>query len=159
VIGYVRSSTPTQSVAASYGLHYLQVNLQWMQFEEGMHMALFRADEYREAAQLATLWTCNPFLPEWVEWERSVLGKEDQPAPPVYAWQPGWEMDHLHVNLGNLGERCDRLVERARARLAAGAAAREAELRVYEELAFYYLFRHSALALDQHIMGEAAPLR
>jgi DNA-binding NtrC family response regulator len=102
-------------------------------------MPLFSESERPTAEALGRLVNTNPFLPDWVEGERRVLGEQFQEAPAVYSRQAFWEEGYLHPNLRHIGERANGLVRKARARLAAGGAA-DADLPLYEDLALYQLY-------------------
>jgi transcriptional regulator with AAA-type ATPase domain len=130
--------------------HFLSILLHFLQVDaaEGMTMALFHAAERELAEKVSELVVCNPFLPEWRDKERRLLGRDDPAAPPVYAWQPGWG---LFAEAAHLGEQIDTLVDRARARLAAGIAATPRELALYEDVAMYRLYRHHGGGLDEYI--------
>ncbi len=119
-------------------------------------MALFESSDRRFAESFSRLVTSNPFLPEWVGRERELLGSDYREAPRVYAWHPGWTPDSAHANLGEVGDRVDRLVDRARQRLAEGRAAAEKERVLYADLALYRLYRHHALPLDG-LIAEPGP--
>src|SRR5437868_7586779 len=100
-------------------------------------MVLFQAADRRFVEVVSQLINCNPFLPRWVELEREALGTEFREAPRFYSRRSEWDPSHLHPNLIALGERVDRLAERARQRLADGVRATEREAEVDEELAWF----------------------
>jgi DNA-binding NtrC family response regulator len=102
-------------------------------------MALFSESERPTAEALCRLLNTNPFLPDWVEGERQILGARFQEAPAVYSRQAFWAEGHLHPNVGAIGELADGLVQRAWTRLDAGGAA-DADWVLYEDLALYQLY-------------------
>jgi hypothetical protein len=127
-------------------------------------MALFQTAERKLGEKCADLVVCNPFLPQRVEAMREVLGDRFVPEAPVIAWQPGlglWESETAYPNIARVGDDAARLLGRARERLEAGVSPTEAELRLYEVLAFYQLYRDHGEALDEYIdaasVGKVGP--
>ncbi|HMF17782.1 MAG TPA: sigma 54-interacting transcriptional regulator [Gemmataceae bacterium] len=119
-------------------------------------MALFQPAEQRFADNLSRLIYSNPFLPERIELERTLLGADYVSAPWVYHKID--ELDHEHPNLTLLDERVEKVVAGARERLAQGIQAGEAELALYADLATYLLYRRfRAGLLDTVARGLEQP--
>ncbi len=102
-------------------------------------MSLFTEAERPLAEALGRLVNTNPFLPDWVEGEREILGSRFQDAPAVYSRQAFWAEGYLHPNVQAVGELANGLVQQAWARLDAGGAA-DADVPLYEDLALYQLY-------------------
>jgi transcriptional regulator with AAA-type ATPase domain len=81
----------------------------------------------------------NPFLPEQVELERAVLGKDFVEGEPVWSQQVQ-KPDQPRANVLRIAERLERLVEQLQARLGQGTAARDEDLLLYEDAVLYLLF-------------------
>jgi transcriptional regulator with AAA-type ATPase domain len=102
-------------------------------------VSLFSTAERRQAEALVHLLHTNPFLPEWVEREREILGPAFVEAPDVYSRQASWREGHMHENLAAVCARVETLVTHARQRLGQVAAG-DRELELYEDLALYQLY-------------------
>lgn len=111
-------------------------------------MELFDSKDRGFAEGLYRLINCNPFLSEWVEQERATLGPAFTEVSRAYVRPAQWAADYLHPNVVALGERVDHLAEQTRQRLADGARPTDEELRLYEDLVMYYLYRQKALQRD-----------
>ncbi len=79
---------------------------------------------------VSKLATCNPFLPERIEYRREALGSDFREEDPVFR-MPVDRPDTPHVNFLKIKERCDTLVTRMREGLTEGATATEQELGLY----------------------------
>jgi DNA-binding NtrC family response regulator len=109
-------------------------------------MALFPYGERGAAEALGRLVHTNPFLPEWVEAERRVLGAAFRPAPAVYSRDELWESGRVHPNVLAVAARVERLVTAANRRLAPDT--NPAELARYQDIALYHLYLTHGGALD-----------
>jgi hypothetical protein len=81
---------------------------------------------------------CNPFLPEWVEHERALLGRdfvEGEAVQSLSVHQP----DVPRANVRLIAARLERLAEELRGRLARGPAG-EHDLLLYEDAIIYLLY-------------------
>jgi len=107
------------------------------------------------ARALGTLTRANPFLPEWIEAERRILGPgfiADDPvwhARPVVA--PNWN-PNVEALVATIGA----LAEALRARLAAGIDPGE-DRALYEDVALYLLYHRIEPALYALVTGAGAP--
>jgi hypothetical protein len=82
----------------------------------------------------------NPFLPERVELERAVLGRDFVEGEPVWSQQVE-APEQPRRNVGLIGERLEPLVEQSRWRLGEGAEARGNDLILYEDAVLYLLYQ------------------
>src|SRR5260370_11066594 len=81
---------------------------------------------------------CNPFLPEWVEHERSLLGNdfvEGEAVQSLSVHQP----DVPRANVRLIAARLEKLAEELRGRLSRGPAG-EHDLLLYEDAIIYLLY-------------------
>jgi DNA-binding NtrC family response regulator len=124
-------------------------------------MSLFSPSDRCLAEKLSRLILSNPFLPEWVDRERDILGDRYTEAPPAYNRQPRWIGDLLHPNIVAIISLVDKLIERAQMALRRGATIDPVELAHYEDLACYHLYKQHAEELDRlielHVSGESIP--
>jgi transcriptional regulator with AAA-type ATPase domain len=103
-------------------------------------MSLFSAADRPVAEALGRLVHTNPFLPDWVEAERQVLGARFREGPAAYSRQAFWSEGYYHPNVLAVVERLDTLVRQARERLDEGGTS-AAELSLYQDLALYQLYQ------------------
>jgi transcriptional regulator with AAA-type ATPase domain len=82
---------------------------------------------------------CNPFLPEWVEWERAALGREFVAGEAVWS-QPVDAPEQSRVNVGRVAARLGPLLDELARKLRAGARAGERDLGIYEDGALQWLY-------------------
>ena len=110
-------------------------------------MPLFPADERRAVESVARLAACNPFVPEFVEWERSLLGPDHASDGAVWNLraQPAAE-NRAPAMVGVIAERAAR---GARERLSKRPAATRDELILYGQVVVYTLFQRYAEPLHQ----------
>ncbi len=101
-------------------------------------MALFKGKERAIAGAMSRLTAVNPFSPERIALEAEVLGDTFVATGPV--WSVDAELDGLNPNLAALDAAGTDLLEKARARLAGGAAAGAEEQQLYEDLVLYRLY-------------------
>jgi transcriptional regulator with AAA-type ATPase domain len=81
---------------------------------------------------------CNPFLPERVELERAVLGREFVEGEPVWSRR---SEDRPRANAWRIAERVGELLERLGPRLGENAGAAERDLVLYEDAALLLLYQ------------------
>ncbi|MFA6243176.1 MAG: sigma 54-interacting transcriptional regulator [Candidatus Hydrogenedentales bacterium] len=98
-------------------------------------MALFRDSERTCADALVGLGYCNPFLPERIDFERAVLGKQ-----------------FIGTNIGLLTQRAKSLADSARERLVQGEHVTDAERALYEDVALHFLYNDYAEHFFTHII-------
>ncbi len=101
-------------------------------------MSLMRGKERAIAEAMARLTAVNPFLPERIANEREVLGRRFVKTREV--WNVDTELGGLNPNLARIDEAVRELLPQLRERLAAGEAATDEELELYEELVLYALY-------------------
>jgi hypothetical protein len=100
----------------------------------------FIRDSERDAVQaVAALVDCNPFLPEWVDLERRVLG--DAFVPTAAVWHAAGAAAPRNPNRLPLRTVVERAGTTLQQRLAAGASATPAELAEYHAVVLYLLFQ------------------
>ncbi|MBI5095424.1 MAG: sigma 54-interacting transcriptional regulator [Candidatus Hydrogenedentes bacterium] len=114
-------------------------------------MALFTDTERGAAEAVVNLSYCNPFLPERIDYERTILGKTFVATDG--AWHKHVEEDAERPNIGLLTQRAKELADGARERLIRGAKTREAERPIYEDTALYYLYNKYAEPLLEYIIS------
>jgi hypothetical protein len=123
---------------------------------QSMHGPMRFLDDSEAAvlAAVAALAQGNPFLPERVEAEQTVLGDAFVDSGAV--WHAETELAGLHPNLEGLRSGVEELAPRLRERLAKGAKARRDELVHYEGLVRHLLYmRYEACWLDLIRKAEA----
>ena len=81
----------------------------------------------------------NPFLPDRVECERAVLGREFVAGEPVWSYRA--EHPEPRVNVWRIVEKVAPVVEELRAKLAAGSAVNESGLQLYEDAALQVIYQ------------------
>ncbi|HSB61610.1 MAG TPA: sigma 54-interacting transcriptional regulator [Vicinamibacteria bacterium] len=128
-------------------------------------MSLFESAERAVAEAAAALGSRNPFLPEWIEAERRVLGEAWIPREAPWHLDPESARDGVPAanrNLALLQERAEALAARARDRLAEGRSPGDAERALYDNLAVSVLYyRYQDRIHERHVMprdGGAAPV-
>ena len=113
-------------------------------------MAFMTETERAFARGLSDLFLANPFLPDWVSAQRTVLGQEFVTAPPVWHAHPN-PLDR-NPNIAALNARIEAFATRLRERLVDGAdPGPDAEL--YQDLSSYLLFAHLEPELKQLMAG------
>ncbi len=105
--------------------------------------SLFSDRERDIVGAIARLADGNPFSPERIQDERTVLG--DRFTPRSAVWHAEKDISEVDPNLVELGAAVERLVPELRERLENGARASDAELLLYESAVRHLLFqRHIA---------------
>jgi transcriptional regulator with AAA-type ATPase domain len=100
----------------------------------------FVSDEQRALLRgVLRLGYANPFLPERVECERTVLGAEFQEGEPVWSYRA--EHPGPRDNVWRILSKLEPLVEQLRTRLAEGAEAREQDLQLYEDATLQLIYQ------------------
>ena len=116
-------------------------------------MPLFRSKEHQSIESLARLTYCNPFDPEFIEQERSILGSDYVPHGAV--WSLRAEPDAENPALAQLAAVSERVARDTRARLLRSASATPEELTLYAYVVVYALYQRYAEELHQvHIDAE-----
>jgi len=87
---------------------------------------------------VARLGYTNPFLPDWVECERAILGSSAVEEEPVWSYRS--EHPEPRSNVLRIMARLEPVLEDLRARLRAGAESRESDLVLYEDGVLQLLF-------------------
>ena len=90
------------------------------------------------AESVAALAYCNPFLPERIEHERAALG--DEFIESGADWNVHAKLGDDHPNVQKLARDSDALATELADKLARGAAAGDADRRLYEDLALFVLY-------------------
>ena len=116
-------------------------------------MPLFNSHETRKAKALAELAFSNPFLERRTELEGEVLGSTGR-RPPMYK-RLGLTPQEAFPQLASLGAEAQKLATTARQRLVDGREAGDAELRLYQDVSFYWLYNKYAVNLD--VTGPRTP--
>ena len=80
----------------------------------------------------------NPFLPEWVECERALLGRDSVEDEPVWSYRA--ERPEPRANVLRIMARLEPLLEELRGRLRSGVTTREPDLVLYEDGVLQLLF-------------------
>ena len=113
-------------------------------------MPIFRPEERHVVESLGRLADCNPFVPEFVDWERSVLGAGHEPDGTVWSLRAsGAEESPAFARLGEIAEDVAR---RAREKLARSPAATPEERTSYARVAIFALYqRYADLLHDVHL--------
>jgi transcriptional regulator with AAA-type ATPase domain len=106
-------------------------------------MAFMNAEERALAENLTGLMYTNPFLPEWVELEKRVLGKAFVDEGPV--WSVRVESQDQRVNMVAIDERMNALAEKLRARLEKGPRPSDADLALYDDLVVFMIYEQVTL--------------
>jgi len=101
-----------------------------MAFLSAAHRSLLQA--------VSRLSYCNPFLPEWLEWERAALGTEFVEGEPVWSYR--FDRPQPRENVWRLLRKLEPVAEQLRSRLRQGIAAREPDLVLYEDAMIYLLY-------------------
>lgn len=93
------------------------------------------------AEAIAGIGYCNPFLPERIELERRALGQEFVGQHQVMYLPPGAGPEIAFPNVGALHARATELADAMHERLVSGVQANESDLRLYEDVVLYLLYR------------------
>jgi transcriptional regulator with AAA-type ATPase domain len=102
-------------------------------------MALLSSTERTFLQAVSKVATCNPYLPERIEYRQEALGSDFREEDPVFR-MPLDKQHAPHINFLKIQERCEALVSRLRERLIEGATATEQELRLYEDATLWLLY-------------------
>lgn len=113
-------------------------------------MALFSGVERTFAETLINLGYGNPFLPERIEYERLILGKDFVATDG--AWHKHVEEEAERPNIELLTQRAKALADGARERLVVGRRPAEAERALYEDTVLYYLFNKYTQAFFEYVV-------
>ncbi len=115
-------------------------------------MPLFTSADRQLLSAIGQLGFVNPFLPQRIELERSILGDQ------FVAGEMVWSMKHIRgsetENLEKISRLATRYVSVAQAKLASGVTPSQRDLRIYIDLVLYHLF--DQFRLDFHAMIAAA---
>ena len=101
-------------------------------------MPLFSTTDRAFVRALSGLTYSNPFLPEFVEYEREALGAGFKGTSHVWGWEAG--SPDRRTNTTALVARAEPLLARTRTALADGAKATPEELELYEDLVLFVLY-------------------
>lgn len=118
---------------------------------------IFNSQDRVTAEKLARLAYTNPFLPERINLERQLLGREFESAPPVLHRQAGFRSDLLHPNIAKLNALTRGIVERARKRVFTTGGSDESDLPLYGDVCLFSLYLMIETDLDVRL-GSTAPL-
>ncbi len=116
-------------------------------------MPLFPPDERRTVESVARLAACNPFVPEFVERERALLGPDH--AADRSVWNLRARPEAENRALAMVGVIAERAARGARERLRKRPAATRDELVLYGQLVVYTLFQRYAEPLQQVDLDSA----
>jgi hypothetical protein len=115
---------------------------------------LFTEAESTLARAVGQLGAGNPFLPERLEAERTVLGEAFDPAGTL--WHSPAEPEPA-PNVVHVATRATALADAARARLAGGTRPQAEEVARYEDLVLYALYERHQGALFAWFRARPAP--
>ena len=116
-------------------------------------MPLFPPDERGAVESVAQLAACNPFVPEFVEWERALLGPDH--AADRSVWNLRAQPEAENRALAMVGVIAERAARGARERLCRRPAADRDELILYGQLVAYVLFQRYAEPLQRTDLDTA----
>ncbi len=97
----------------------------------------------------------NPFLPEWVEFERAALGEAFVGGEPVWS-QHVRDPEEPRANVGRVGERLEPLSEQLQLKLREGVETAAADLVLYEDAVLHLLYQRYYRHFFAAGFGEAA---
>lgn len=103
-------------------------------------MAFLSSSERTFLRAASDLAFCNPFLPERILHERAALGAEFVDDEPVWSFSVD-EPDRQRSNVWRIASRLEELCPRLRQKLAAGAAANQQDLILYEDAVLNVLYQ------------------
>jgi transcriptional regulator with AAA-type ATPase domain len=102
-------------------------------------MALLTAEERTLLRAVSTLAYCNPFLPERIDAERTILGGDFVEGEPVWSMRVD-APEAVRINNARVAERVETSVQKIRERLTKSVTATEHDLLLYEDAALFVLF-------------------
>jgi|HubBroStandDraft_1064217.scaffolds.fasta_scaffold03542_7 transcriptional regulator with AAA-type ATPase domain len=97
----------------------------------------------------------NPFLPEWVEFERAALGDAFVAGEPVWS-RHVHDPEQPRANVWRIAERLEGLAAQLQARLREGANASPADLVLYEDALLHLLYQRYYRHFFAAAFGPAA---
>lgn len=109
-------------------------------------MQLFHENELKFAEAIAALNYTNPFAPERIELEKTILGKDYREKG--LAWSSASNPDICDPNVQNIMRKVEDFVFKLYKRLGDNAKTAGKELEVYENIVIYYLFEKYREALS-----------
>ncbi len=110
-------------------------------------MPIFRPEERQVVESLGRLADCNPFVPEFVDWERSVLGAGHEPEGEVWSHRAAGAGES--PAFAKLGAVAERVARRAREQLLRSKAATLEERTSYARVAIFVLYQRCADLLHE----------
>jgi len=113
-------------------------------------MALFSESDRRCAEAVAELGYCNPFLPERIEYERTILG--DEFIDTDGTWHKHVEEEAVRPNIELIAQRAKALADGARERLRMGKSVGDAEQQLYQDVALHFLFNKFAQPFFEYVI-------
>lgn len=114
-------------------------------------MVLFTEAERRCAEALANLSYCNPFLPERIEYERVILGKDFTETDS--AWHKHANEEAGRPNIELLTQRAKMLTDSARERWIGGRQIGDIERALYEDTVLYFLFNKYTAPFYEYLLA------
>jgi len=118
-------------------------------------MALFTDEERVRAEALAELGHCNPFLPERIEHERSVLGERFVETDQAWHKHPEEEEERPNVQL--ITQYTEEQAQILRERLVRGEPSEEDDRRLYEYVVLYHLYNKYQRRFFQYVQQAYSP--
>jgi len=103
-------------------------------------MPVFSARDRHFLASVAGLGYANPFLPERIAFEKAALGREFQPAGPVWSVSVA-DPDSTPPNVVAIYEKLSARIDALREALASASDVNAEELAIYEESVHYLLYQ------------------
>ena len=114
-------------------------------------MSIFRPEERHVLVSLGRLADCNPFVPEFVDWERSVLGAGHEPDGEVWSHRVvgAGESPGESPAFAKMGAVAEGVARRAREQLLRSRAATLEERTSYARVAVFVLYQRCADLLHE----------
>ena len=103
-------------------------------------MSIFSAQERRILSAIARLGYCNPFLPERMELEHEVLGRDFVPTGPVWSASVS-DPDAIRPNVPRIYSKLCDVVEQVRPRLVSAPNPDAESIAVYQDSVHYLLYQ------------------
>ena len=111
--------------------------------------------DLQTAQAVSKLAFSNPFLPERIEAERTVLGDEFIGERDT-VWNLAKDWDGDRPNIAAIQQKVEALAGALRQKLSAGARASEKEIGLYEDVAVYLLYYRVHVPLTRFLTGSMA---
>ena len=111
---------------------------------------LFNEEERRLGQKISELSYCNPFLPERINFEREILGKDFIKTETT--WNIRVDINDERPNIPTIVKLAEELIEKLRNRLLQGVKSSEKDLAIYEDLALFILYHRFNVKFQEIII-------